>query len=72
MDANTLRSKLEESGELMVRVAEFDQPLELHLHDTEFDEETVRLQLSDGDLEFMTEDVTGAWNHLHSLAEYGL
>ena len=72
MDANVLRSKLEESGELMVRVAEFDQPLELHLHDTEFDGETVRLQLSDGELEFMTEDVTGAWNHLHSLTEYGL
>ena len=72
MDANVLRSKLEESGELMVRVAEFDQPLELHLHDTEFDGETVRLQLADGELEFTTEDVTGAWNHLHPLAEYGL
>ncbi len=72
MDASDLQAMLDENGELMVQVAEFDQPLELHLHDTDIGEETVRLQLTDGVLSFNIEDVTGAWQHTHSLADLGL
>lgn len=72
MDAETLQARLEKNGELMVNVAEFDVPLELHLHDTEIGEETVTLQLSDGELEFDLDEVTGFWKHYHSLADLGL
>ena len=63
---------LEENGELMVKVTEFDAPLELHLHDTEIGDEQVRLNLTDGVLKFDVEEVTGAWQHTHSLADLGL
>ncbi|MFB6352891.1 MAG: hypothetical protein ABEJ92_02280 [Halobacteriales archaeon] len=63
---------LEENGELMVKVAEFDEPLELHLHDAEIGDERVRLQLTDGVINFDIDEVTGAWQHTHSLADLGL
>jgi hypothetical protein len=72
MHSKDLQEMLEQNGELMVAVSEFDQPLELHLHDTEINEETVRLQLTDGVLTFDVEEVTGAWQHTHSLADFGL
>ncbi|UWG47456.1 Uncharacterized protein HSRCO_1169 [Halanaeroarchaeum sp. HSR-CO] len=72
MDASDLEAMLAEYGELMVTVSEFDQPLELHLHDTEIDEEFVRLELTDGVLKFDVDEVTGAWQHTHSLADLGL
>ena len=72
MDANDLRTMLEENGELMVMVAEFDVPLELHLHDTVINEDTVRLELTDGVINFNIDDVSGAWQHTHSLADLGL
>lgn len=72
MDASDLQTRLEEAGELMVLVEEFGEPLELHLHDTTFDGETVALELADGELEFSTDGVTGAWKHYHSLDDYGL
>ncbi len=72
MDAEDLQSMLEENGEVMVLVAEFDEPLELHLHDTEIGEETVRLELTDGILNFETDAITGAWLHTHSLGDLGL
>ncbi len=72
MDPETLRARLDAAGELMVNVAEFDQPLELHLHDTEIGEEAVTLRLADGELEFDVDEITGAWKHSHSLADYGL
>ncbi|WP_252700270.1 hypothetical protein [Natronosalvus vescus] len=72
MNAETLRSKLEASGELLVNVTDFDQPLELHLHDTEIGEDVITVELADGELEFSTDEVVGAWKHYHSLADYGL
>lgn len=72
MKASELQEMLDTNGELMVAVEEFDQPLELHLHDTDIGDETVRLQLTDGVLTFDTESVTGAWQHTHSLADFGL
>ncbi|MCU4753545.1 hypothetical protein OB919_16400 [Halobacteria archaeon AArc-curdl1] len=72
MDAQSLQSKLEASGELIVKVTEFDQPLELHLHDTEISDDVISLELADGELEFSTDEVVGAWKHYHSLADYGL
>lgn len=56
----------------MIAVAEFEEPLELHLHDTEIGEETVRLQLTEGELSFPVDTVTGTWHHTHSLADFGL
>jgi hypothetical protein len=72
MDPEDLRTMLEENGELMVMVAEFDEPLELHLHDTDIGEASVTLRLTDGVLEFNIDDITGAWQHTHSLADLGL
>jgi len=72
MDAADLQEQLEANGELMVAVAEFDQPLELHIHDTQIDDETVRLELTDGVLTFDIDEVSGAWQHTHSLADLGL
>lgn len=72
MEAAELQSMLEEYGELMVMVAEFDQPLELHLHDAEVGEELVRLELTDGVIKFNIDDITGAWQHTHSLDDLGL
>lgn len=72
MEANELQEMLDANGELMVAVAEFEQPLELHLHDTDIDEESVRLELTDGVLTFDVDEVTGAWQHTHSLADLGL
>lgn len=72
MDPTELQAMLEEYGELMVAVSEFDQPLELHLHDTEIGDEFVRLELTDGILKFDIDEVAGAWQHTHSLADLGL
>lgn len=72
MDAEDLQSMLDENGELMVMVAEFDEPIELHLHDTDIGDETIRLQLTDGIINFDIEDITGVWQHTHSLADLGL
>lgn len=72
MEATDLEAKLEDAGELMVLVEEFDEPLELHLHDTEFDGAMVTLDLADGELEFSTDRVAGVWKHSHSLAHYDL
>lgn len=72
MNADDLQEQLEQNGELMIKVTEFDQPLELHLHDTEIGEETVRLELTDGVLTFDIDEIVGAWQHTHSLADLGL
>jgi hypothetical protein len=72
MEATELEDMLQTNGELMVAVEEFETPLELHLHDAEIGEETVRLQLTDGVLTFDVDSVTGAWQHTHSLADFGL
>ena len=72
MDTETLSQELAESGELMVNVEEFDVPLELHLHDTEFEGDTIVLELSDGTLTVDIDAVNGYWHHYHSLSDYGL
>lgn len=72
MEAAKLKAELETAGELMVTVEEFDFPLELHLHDTEFGEDEVELELADGSLSFALDSVTGYWTHNHSLQDYGL
>lgn len=72
MDPDTLQSKLEESGELMVHVEEFDEPIELHLHDTSIDSDLITVELDDGKLWFEPDRITGAWKHYHSTEDYGL
>ncbi|WP_181685703.1 hypothetical protein [Halorhabdus salina] len=72
MEADELQELLETNGELMIAVADFGQPLELHLHDTEIDGDTVRLELTDGVITFDTDAIAGAWQHTHSLADLGL
>lgn len=72
MDATDLRSKLEAAGELMVAVGEFEQPLELHIHDTEIGEDTIVIDLADGELEFEIQEISGVWKHKHTLADFGL
>jgi hypothetical protein len=72
MNASELQSMLEENGELMIQVADFDEPIELHLHDTRIDDDTVHLELTDGILTFDVDNVAGAWQHTHSLADLGL
>ncbi|MFP4530270.1 MAG: hypothetical protein ACLFNC_03165 [Halodesulfurarchaeum sp.] len=72
MNAEDLQAMLEKNGELMVAVSEFEQPLELHLHDAEIGDEMVRLELTDGVIKFDIDEVAGAWQHTHSLADLGL
>ncbi|RXK51075.1 hypothetical protein [Halorientalis pallida] len=72
VDTDDLRTKLEQKGELMLAVSEFDEPLEMHLHDTEIEDGTVRIQLTDGVLTFDTDEVVAVWHHTHSLADFGL
>jgi len=74
MVANTsdLQAELEEKGELMLAVSEFDEPLEMHLHDTEVNEETVKINLTDGVLTFDIDEIVATWHHTHSLADFGL
>lgn len=72
MEPKDLKTLLDENGEVMVKVAEFDEALELHLHDTEIGDEQVRLELTDGVLTFDIDEITGAWQHTHSLADFGL
>lgn len=72
MEASELKQMLEANGELMVTVADFEEPLELHLHDSEITDDTVELQLTDGVLTFDVDDVSGAWQHTHSLEDFGL
>jgi len=72
MDPDTLRSELEETGELMVAVDPFEAPLELHLHDTEIGSDSVAIDLADGELTFELDAIGGYWRHKHSLADYGL
>ena len=72
MDPADLQSMLEENGELMVNVTEFPEPLELHLHDTDIGDDVVTLKLTDGIINFDVDEITGAWQHTHSLADLGL
>ena len=72
MNADELQRMLDEDGEVMVQVADMDVPLELHLHDSEIGKESVVLELADGEIRFDLADVSAAWKHYHSLADYGL
>ncbi|MFW6436272.1 MAG: hypothetical protein ACOCYZ_01400 [Halococcoides sp.] len=72
MDADKLQEQLETYGELMIAVADFEQPLELHLHDTTITDDEVRLELTDGVVSFDVDAVAGSWYHTHSLADLGL
>lgn len=72
MQVDQLKSMLQESGEVMVAVEEIEEPLELHLHDTSFDGETVHVELADGQLQFAADRVAAAWKHYHSIEDYGL
>ena len=72
MNADELETMLHEDGEVMVQVADLDAPLELHLHDAEVGKESVTLTLADGEIRFDLADVSAAWKHYHSLADYGL
>lgn len=72
MNADTLQAELEAAGELMVTVETFEEPLELHRHDTEIGTEEITLELTDGELVFDVDAVVGYWKHQHSLSDYGL
>ncbi len=72
MNASELQSQLEENGELMVKVEEIDEPLELHLHDTDIEEDVVTVELADGQLQFAPERVAASWYHYHTIEEYDL
>lgn len=72
MDQETLQAELEATGELMVAVEKFEEPIELHLHDADIGTERVRLELADGTLTFSLDAIAGYWEHYHSLEDYGL
>lgn len=72
MNRETLQAELDSAGELMIAVEEFDEPLELHRHDTEIGDDVISLELADGELTVGLNRVTGYWKHKHSLADYGL
>lgn len=72
VDSAELQSELEEKGELMLAVSEFDEPLEMHLHDTEINDGVIKIELTDGVLTFDVDEVVAVWHHTHSLADFGL
>jgi hypothetical protein len=72
VEADELQTKLEQNGELMLAVSEFDEPLEMHLHDTRIEDGTVQIQLTDGVITFDADEVVAVWHHTHSLADFGL
>ena len=72
MDGARIRETLDEAGEVMIIIEEFDEPLELHLHDTDIGEETITVELADGTLTIDLDSITGYWIHRHSLSHYGL
>ena len=72
MNAETLQEALEDSGEILVQVEEFDAPFELHLHDTDIQDDVVVLELADGELTFSVDAVVGYWYHYHSTDDYDL
>lgn len=72
INGEELSERLEQNGELMIAVSDFDEPIELHLHDTDVNEDTVRLELTDGSLTFDVEEIVAAWHHTHSLEDLGL
>jgi hypothetical protein len=72
VETEQLRTELEEKGELMLAVSEFDEPLEMHLHDTEIEAGVITIQLTDGVLTFDVDEVVAVWHHTHSLADFGL
>ncbi|ERH06795.1 MAG: hypothetical protein J07HN4v3_02419 [Halonotius sp. J07HN4] len=72
VEADELQAELESKGELMLAVSEFEEPLEMHLHDTEITDDAVRIDLTDGVLTFDVDEVVSMWHHTHSLADFGL
>ena len=72
VESEKLKSELEEKGELMLAVSEFDEPLEMHLHDTEIKDGVITIRLTDGVLTFDVDEVVAVWHHTHSLADFGL
>ena len=72
VETRELQSKLESKGELMLAVSEFDEPLEMHLHDTEIEDGFITIHLTDGVLTFDVDEVVAVWHHTHSLADFGL
>jgi hypothetical protein len=72
VEADELQAELESKGELMLAVSEFEEPLEMHLHDAEITEDAVRIELTDGVLTFDVDEVVSMWHHTHSLADFGL
>ncbi len=72
MDAADLQSQLEANGELMVKVEELEEPIELHIHDTEIQSDLVTVELADGQLQFDPERVAASWYHYHSIEDYDL
>lgn len=72
MPERNLKQWLDGAGELMVQVDGFDKPFELHKHDTTFENGSVTLELTDGEIQFDTDDVSGVWKHKKSLSDYDL
>lgn len=72
MDASTLQSELEEKGEIMVKVAEFDEPVELHVYDTNITDDVIEVDMADGDLMIDVDEVIAVWTHMHHLEDFGL
>ena len=43
VDTAELQSELEQKGELMIAVSEFDEPIKMHLHDTEIADGVIKI-----------------------------
>lgn len=72
VEASEPRSKREENGERLLAVSEFEEPLGMHLHDTEIEDGTVKIQLTVGVSTLAADEVVTAWHHTHSVADFGL
>ncbi|QZA88125.1 hypothetical protein K0C01_10025 [Salinarchaeum sp. IM2453] len=72
MNVENIKSQIQENGELMAKVEEIEEPVELHLHDTRFEDNMVVVDLADGELRFTADRVAATWKHYHSIEDYGL
>ena len=75
-ETEQVQNALEEYGELLVVLDSdaYAEPLELHLHDTDFnhDYNEIELTLSDGSIGFKSSSIESMTYHTHSTADYGL
>lgn len=74
MDRRALQQRLDSNGELLVTLASagYDEPIELHIHDTTFGNGGVKHSLADGEIWFSYGDIESVTIHQQTTTDLGL